>query len=129
MSGHLRFRRLWLSVGWALVALVVYLSLTPAPVELNIEQGDKLSHVLAYLALMAWFTNLYNVPAQRVVLAAGFVLLGIVLEFLQRWTGYRSFELVDMAAGTIGVAIGWALAPPRIPNFLSVAERIWCAHW
>lgn len=111
-----------------LVVLVTYLSLTPAPVEPEIEQGDKFLHILAYMVLMSWFANLYDIPAQRAGLAAGFVLLGISLEFFQQWTGYRSFELADMAAGAIGVAIGWALAPPRIPNYLGVAERLCGNH-
>jgi VanZ family protein len=111
-----------------LVVLVTYLSLTPEPVELKIEQGDKFLHALAYLVLMSYFANLYDAPDRRRGLAAGFVLLGIGLEFLQRWTGYRSFELADMAAGVIGVSIGWALAPPRTPNYLRVAERLWRAH-
>ena len=50
--------------------------------------------------------------------AIGFIALGIALEFVQRWTGYRSFEVADMAADAAGVAVGWLIAPPRIPNYL-----------
>jgi VanZ family protein len=125
LAGDLRVRRLWLVLGWILLAFVVYLSLAPAPIELPIEQGDKLSHTLAYLVLMSWFANLYESPAQRVGFALGFVLLGIGLEFIQRWVGYRSLELADMMAGAAGVALGWLLAPPRLPNYLVAAERHW----
>jgi len=93
--------------------------------ELPVVQGDKLSHALAYFALISWFTNLYASFPQRIGFAVGFIFLGVSLEFVQRWTGYRSFELADMAAGTVGVVIGWILAPPRTPNYLSFAERIW----
>jgi len=122
---ELRARRLWLILGWTLVLLVVYLSLTPTPLEVPLEQGDKLSHTLAYLVLMSWFANLYDAPSQRIGFALGFIVLGVALEFVQRWTGYRSFELADMAASAAGVGVGWALAPPRIPNYLSTVERFW----
>lgn len=125
LVGKLRVRRLWLVVGWAFVMLVIYLSLTPVPIELPIDQGDKLSHTLAYLVLMSWFANLYEGRVQRIGFAFGFILLGIGLEFIQRWTGYRSFEVADMLAGAAGVALGWLLAPPRLPNYLVTAERLW----
>ena len=128
LGRELRARHFWAAVGWALVLLVIYLSLTPAPIELPFEQGDKLSHALAYLALMSWFANLYATFRQRIAFAVGFIFLGVSLEFIQRGTGYRSFELADMAAGAVGVLIGWILAPPRTPNYLLVAERFWRTH-
>jgi VanZ family protein len=116
-------RAIWLLIGWTLVALIVYLSLTPQPLEIPVEQGDKLGHILAYLVLMSWFSNLFEGPADRVLCAAGCIGLAVGLEFAQRWTGYRSFEYADMAAGGAGVIVAWALAPPRLPNYLHSAER------
>jgi VanZ family protein len=114
----IRWRRFWLLLGWLLVLFVIYLSLTPDPVEVPVEQGDKFGHILAYAALMSWFANLYEGLARRIQFAIGFVALGVVLEFVQGWTGYRSFEVADMAADAAGVAVGWFFAPPRIPNYL-----------
>jgi len=108
-----------------LVLLVIYLSLTPAPVTLPIREGDKVSHALAYFVLMSWFANLYSSTSRRAAFAVGFIALGVILEFVQLWTGYRSFELTDMAAGTFGVAAGWLTAPPRLPNYLILAESLW----
>jgi len=123
LTGDLKGRRLWLALGWFLVFLVVYLSLSPAPIQLEIEQGDKFSHALAYLVLMSWFANLYHPPVQRLGFALGFIVLGIGLELIQRETGYRSFEVADMTADAAGVAVGWILAPPRLPNYLQILER------
>lgn len=125
LAVDLRARRFWLATGWVLVLLVVYLSLTPAPIELEIEQGDKFSHVLAYLVLMSWFANLFEGGRRRVGFALGFVLLGVGLEFAQGFVGYRSFEVIDMAANATGVACGWFLATPRVPNYFGLVERIW----
>jgi VanZ family protein len=120
-----RARPFWLLLGWLLVLLVVYLSLTPAPVTLPIHEGDKFSHAFAYFVLMSWFANLYPGLSVRAWFAAGFIALGIVLEFVQLWTGYRSFEVSDMTASALGVAAGWITAPPRLPNYLSFAEKLW----
>jgi len=61
-SGQLRFRyrTLWLVMGWALVLAIVYLSLTPHPIEIQVEEGDKMGHLLAYGTLMLWFAQLYD---------------------------------------------------------------------
>jgi len=119
-----RVRQLWLVLGWMMVLLVIYLSVTPAPMQLPVEQGDKFAHTLAYFVLMSWFANLYEVLAQRAMFALGFIVLAIALEFIQRWTGYRTFEIADMVAGTVGVAAGWLLAPPRLPNYLHWLETL-----
>ena len=120
-----RARRFWLLLGWMLVLLVIYLSLTPAPLTVPIEEGDKLSHTFAYLVLMSWFANLYPGVPVRAGFATGFIALGVLLEFVQLWIGYRSFEVTDMTAGALGVAAGWAIAPPRLPNYLFLAESFW----
>ena len=109
-----------------LVLLVIYLSLTPAPVmTLPIREGDKFSHAFAYFVLMSWFANLYPGVSLRAAFASGFIALGVALEFVQLWTGYRSFEVTDMAASAVGVIVGWVTAPPRLPNYLFLAERLW----
>jgi VanZ family protein len=100
-------RRAGLALGWAWVAAVVYLSLTPSPPTMGVEGGDKLGHFIAYAVLAYWFCRFYFHRA-RLAYLLGFVALGVALEFGQRATGYRSFELADMAANTLGVAAGWA---------------------
>jgi len=120
---NFRPRQLWLVVGWLLVLLVIYLSLAPIAIEVPVDEGDKFGHVAAYAALMFWFANFFVTLSRRSMLAIGFVALGIALEFVQGWTGYRTFEVADMAADALGVAVGWVLAPPRLPNFLQRIEN------
>lgn len=119
-----RYRLLWLVAGWMLVLLLICLSLVPGPAAPPATQGDKFMHVFAYAALMSWFANLYPAPARRIGMAAGFIALGIALEFAQRWTGYRTFDIADMAANAAGVVAGWWVAPPRLPNYLRGIEKI-----
>ena len=105
----LQFPALWLSLGWLLVGLSCAASLAPGP-ELPFPTGwDKLGHLVAYLVLMTWFAGIYERKRYPIV-AAGLLLLGIGIEFVQRATGYRSFELQDMLANGAGIVLGWSIA-------------------
>ena len=59
---------------------------------------------------MFLFCQIYFQRNARIAYAAGFVAMGIGLEFIQGMTDYRSFEVFDMVANTIGVFLGWAAA-------------------
>ncbi|HYX66324.1 MAG TPA: VanZ family protein [Burkholderiales bacterium] len=104
-------RRACIAVGWALVAFILWASLTPSPpkIDFGIEQADKLGHAGAYAATMFWFAQLYVRGAVRLRYALGLIVLGIALEFIQGHVG-RDFEVADMVADAIGVALGWLAA-------------------
>ena len=97
-----------IAAGWALAAVIVWLSLTPAPPKIDLEQGDKLGHFLAYGSLMLWFCLLYASRRARIGYAALWIAMGIGLEFIQGQLGYRTYEVFDMYANTLGVLMGWA---------------------
>jgi len=103
-------RRAFLIVGWSLVGVIWWLSLTPQPPHVDFEQSDKVGHFLAYGGVMFWFCVLYRSARTRLVYAIGFIAMGIGIEYIQRWTGYRSFEVYDMVADALGVVLGWAVA-------------------
>jgi VanZ family protein len=113
---------LWSAIGWMLIATVIYLSLTPHPIEIDIEQGDKLGHALAYFAMMMWFAQLYQ-RRSHAWWGLGFIALGIALEYLQGWSGYRDFEYLDMVADASGVTAGWLLGGTTAAHWLSRLER------
>jgi VanZ family protein len=121
----MRLHRPWQLIGWMLVVLVVYLSLTPAPIEFPVEDGDRYEHALAYATLMFWFAHLHDGFRARVGLALAFIAMGVGLEFAQGMTGYRSFQVPDMIANAVGVGIGWLAAPPRLPHALRLIEAFW----
>jgi VanZ family protein len=121
----LRFLWLWQAIGIALIVFVVYESLTPHPIDVPLEHGDKYGHILAYGTLMFWFAQIYLGRRARVGWAIGFVAIGIGLEFLQLLTDYRTFEIADTIADAAGVSIGWLAAPPRTPYVLRHIETLW----
>lgn len=116
--------RAWLAIGWLGVAVVAFMSLVPHPPELEVEQGDKIQHFLAYGSLMLWFAQVRVALTDRRITAAALVAMGIALEVAQGLTGYRTFSYADMAANTTGVVLGWLAAPPRLPNVFGLATRI-----
>jgi len=98
------------AIGWALVAAILWLSLTPHPPRpVDIAGADKLEHCAAYGALMLWFAFLYRRTPTRLGYALGFVAMGVAIEFIQPYTG-RDFEVADMLADALGVALGWGAA-------------------
>ena len=102
--------------------LVIYGSLTAKPVQLDISYFDKLSHLVSYFILMAWFNQLYTRSFQHFFCALLFIVLGIVLEYMQAYGGVRFFEWADVLANLTGVLLGLILAKTRLSNSLRWLE-------
>ena len=125
MAANISLCALWLGGGWLGVAVVTYFTLVPDPPKLDMEQGDKLQHLVAYASLMLWFAQVQTGGAARRITARLLVAMGSALEFAQGLTGYRFMSFADMAANTVGVVLGWLAAPPRLPNaFAWVASKL-----
>lgn len=122
---ELKLRFLWMTIGYALVTLVVFLSLTSNPVDTGLEfpYQDKLFHALAYFVLMAWFSQIYHDKFQRNMIAFVFVFMGFTLEYLQSFDPNRFAEMGDMAANITGVVLGFSMALTRAKNTLVQIEK------
>lgn len=94
-----------------MVAVVIGLSLMPAPPELDIDFDylDKVEHSLSYFVLMGWFAQIYHAANIRLLFAVGLIVMGIGLEILQGLGGVRYFEYGDMVANSSGVLLGWLM--------------------
>ena len=110
-------RMMGLGLGWGWVAAIVWLSLTPSPPQVDVAYGDKLGHFGAYGLLMFWFALLYLAWPVRARYMLGFIAMGVVLEFLQGRFGYRTLDIADMVANTLGVLLGCAAALLLPKNF------------
>lgn len=66
---------------------------------------DKVKHFIAYAGLFWWFAQ--TQPSYyRKRLALGLFALGLLIEILQPIT-HRTFDLWDLLANAIGIAIAW----------------------
>ena len=109
-NGALLKRTILLFCGWGWATAIVVLSLIPTVPSIDVEQGDKLGHFAAYGLLMSVFCLIYDEWRRRLAYAAGFIAMGIALEFLQGMTDYRTFDVYDMLANAVGVLLGLAAA-------------------
>ena len=109
---ELRYFKLWLAIGYALMAFIIYMSLTSKPIEIDLDLPymDKFFHALAYFLLMGWFTQIFHVQSQRVAFAIAFILMGAILEYMQSFDPVRYYETEDMIANTLGVAVAVLMA-------------------
>jgi hypothetical protein len=120
----LKFLKFWLFIGWIQIGLVILLSLVPSPEVLpDLEGTDKLMHFSVYGFVMFWFGLCYFPGRSYNLMGLGIILMGVVLEFIQSKTSYRSMSCFDMAANALGVSFGWALARTRVSEALICFEK------
>lgn len=108
MSAHLRLLPLWLCVGFVGCAVLTYACLMPSPPQVGISYFDKIEHFLAYLVLAAWFAEV--LPGRSWQVFIGLVLFGLLIEVAQSMTTYRSPDVMDWLADTVGIVAGMLLA-------------------
>jgi VanZ family protein len=119
---HLKFKWLWLVIGYLMIAFVVQQTLTSSPVTSGYKVSDKILHTVGYFALMGWFMQIYLRHSARVVWGLFFIVMGIGLEFLQGLSGVRQYEVADMFANASGVLIAWVLSYTRFNQILMMIE-------
>lgn len=100
--------RVWLLIGFVACAVLFYLCLMPSPPTPDVTDIDKIEHFVAYLLLGTWFGGLLAPRYWRVFF--GLVAFGAIIEIVQEYSGYRSGDLYDLAADTLGVIAGLGLA-------------------
>lgn len=103
-----RWARIRIIAFWWFAALVVAGSLAPAAHIPESGLPDKIGHALAYGILTV--LGLCAYPRHTLAVVAGVFGLGAALEGLQQLTPTRTFEWADIAANSVGILLGLALA-------------------
>lgn len=120
---ELRFIKIWLAIGFLLVGVVCFLTLTPSPLDMgNFPESDKIEHIIAYSTMMLWFGFIYLRGKRYMRVGIVFIAMGIALELIQGMLDYRSFSYLDMGSNACGVMIGWLLARTRLADALVYVE-------
>jgi len=122
----LKLRFLWLAIGYSLVTLVVFLSLTSSPIDtgLHFPYEDKVYHALAYFTLMFWFGQIYHDKFQRNMIAVVFIFMGMSMEYMQSFDPMRTAEFADIVANSSGVALGFMLILGQLKNLICRFEAL-----
>lgn len=122
----LKLQKLWLTIGMFLIVFIVVLGVIPVPEDKMpiFPYADKVLHIIGYLLLMLWFCNIFfNLPV-RIKLALGFVILGSLIELVQYFLPYRSFEALDLVANSLGIGFGLILSLSSLDKILKKTENI-----
>ncbi|UCB55317.1 MAG: VanZ family protein [Thiotrichales bacterium] len=123
---QLRYRSLWLLIGYLLIVLVVYLSLVSSPIDIDtrLPYQDKLFHTFAYFSLTFWFMQIYHIRQHVLFWLIFFLCLGFFMEYLQSFDAGRQSEVGDMLANTLGVLLAFVLSRTRMRFILAKMEQL-----
>jgi VanZ family protein len=121
----LRWPMLWWGGATSLVAVTCWLALRPSSGgEPWFDGADKFQHVVAFLALTAWFLALVERSRYSAVVSA-MLAFGALIELAQHLMPYgRQAEWADMAADALGIALGLALSLAIRDSWLQRVERL-----
>ena len=109
----------WAWLVWPQIALVAfgglgaYLSLLDFSI-LTLAGADKVAH-FTFFGGLAFFTMGWCGRERGWPLVVALALLTVVDESLQAWSPVRSFDLLDLAANLVGIAVGATLAARKLP--------------
>lgn len=115
----LRYTRFWVGAGVVLLVTIMALALLPMAIGIPGLTNDKVVHFLTFTLLMIWFLGVFE-PVMAPRVAAALVFYGVLMEFLQSFTPYRSADPYDVLSDGIGISAGWLLA--------SAGLRRWCGR-
>ena len=111
---------LWLGIwlfGWLLCVILSLIH--PPQVGVDLPEGDKLGHFLAYGLLSAWAVWIFASRRNHWKAALSLVLLGILMELAQgTLTSDRMMDGRDIVADALGVLFGQLFVLGRAPNLL-----------
>jgi VanZ family protein len=111
----LKLVRIWYLLGGLMLLTVGIVSLMPAP---DVGVNDKLSHLVTYFFLAAWFSLLANNRLALGWTIIGLIAYGILLELLQGMTAHRYAEWGDVLANASGTMAGILFYFSPLPRLL-----------
>lgn len=99
------------AAAFAVGALTVaVLSLLPQELMPNVDVGDKIQHLTAYLCLALVGGTAFPGRRQQLAVGLGLFAFGIGIEFIQAFVPGRFASVGDVVANTIGVVLGLSIA-------------------
>jgi len=119
----MHYKKLWIALGICYITFVIAGSLLRVPaIEISVDHTDKIIHFFLYFILVGWFIQLYKKLSTRLIILCAAIALGLLMEALQSLTPYRSFDLIDQLANSIGAISAFLLAATRFDLLLSTFD-------
>jgi VanZ family protein len=90
-----------------LMAVICVLAFSPTAPKLDIAEGDKVQHILAFACLAACAAlSQRRGWAAAAMAAAAMLAFGVFIEFVQWFIPSRSADWHDVVADALGIALG-----------------------
>jgi VanZ family protein len=98
---------------------ILYEATIKQPMEVHLENGDKLLHALAFLALGFLVDFAFPDSGYGIRKVLPLMALGILIELVQSFLPWRSADIMDFLADCLGVGAYWVSWPilRKIPLF------------
>ena len=104
-ESELGLLKFWFGLAFIWLLALGIVSLIPSP---DLGGNDKIGHFIAYAMLSAWFSLIVKQQKSLWLIFIGLISYGILLEILQSLISYRSGDLTDAVANSLGVTTGLA---------------------
>ena len=101
--------KLWFNLGFLMIFFVTFIMLAPpewlfsSEIEEESTYIDKIIHMLVYAFLVLWFSGQVRMTLSFFVIVSFY---GYIIEFIQYYLPYRSFEWLDLLFNQIGIVTG-----------------------
>lgn len=116
------FGRIYKALAILYLISLMYFGLTPlGNPSAAIPYWDKYLHLSAYLSGAFWIAQI-SLSKKKLVHLFYLFLYSILIEILQKFSGYRFFEWADILANFSGILLGFGLSK-LIPNFLKKLDQ------
>jgi VanZ family protein len=95
---------LW-CLAWLFTAVLL---LAPLTSPIRVSYADLIAHFLVFACLAFGTVGFSHRGSELTLLAAATIAGGVALEIAQGLVPYRTFDILDMAANTLGAMVGYA---------------------
>ncbi len=112
--------KLWYVLACIGLLSLAIVSLIPVP---DLGGSDKFGHFFSYALLSAYLSLIVEQRKSLWRILFGLIAYGLFLEFMQSFTGYRSGDLADAVANSLGVITGLAFYFSPLRRILRNLDR------
>lgn len=122
-NNKLYWHKIWLILGLIQIETALLFHFIFSAKIFGYPHEDWLYHGLSFLLPMFWMAMLFKSRKEQYYLFVTGLLLGAILEGLQKLTPYHIFDWADIAANWTGLIIGLKLANTPAGKLLRLIER------
>ena len=125
---HLERPKLWFTLGLLVIIFVTFIMFAPPEWLFSSEIKeesiyiDKIIHTLVFVFLVLWFSGQVKMTLSFFVIMSFY---GCIVELVQYYLPYRSFEWLDLLFNQIGIVIGIMIGEALLKKWsLNLEEMI-----